>query len=411
MKSRVLVWILCSIISASILIKIGIDFANHEAYGSPAVFANLVGSSLIPIVFAVTAALIMSRQPRNAIGWLLMIPAVAMAIAAPIDSFFAITTNPAPNTLVLLMAWYSGWAWILLIFPFFHIPMLFPTGKPLSTRWRWVSIITIIWASIFVLGATFSMNLGEISGNSFPNPFGLISIEVFESWLRFWFPGLLVITVLSVTALILRYRRSSKLERMQINWLLFSCMLFTMVYLLIGVLDLGDSQTFAGYLTGVLFGLTLMLVPISIAIAILRYHLWDIDVIIRRTLVYSILTVLLALVYFGGVTLLQGLFSRFTGEQSSAAIVLSTLSIAALFNPLHTRIRSFIDRRFYRSRYDSEKTLASFSAHLREEVNLDDLRTHITSVVEETFQPAHVSVFLLSSPSAATAGNSYMRLK
>jgi hypothetical protein len=181
---------------------------------------------------------------------------------------------------------------------------------------------------------------------------------------------------------------------MQINWLLFSCMLFTMVYLLIGVFDLGDSQTFAGYLTGVLFGLTLMLVPVSIAIAILRYHLWDIDVIIRRTLVYSILTVLLALVYFGGVTLLQGAFSAFSGEKSSAAIVLSTLSIAALFNPLHNRIRSFIDRRFYRRKYDAEKTLQTFSTSLREEVDLDELNERLITVVNETLQPERVGLWL-----------------
>ncbi len=153
------------------------------------------------------------------------------------------------------------------------------------------------------------------------------------------------------------------------------------------------------------------MIGISLAVAVLRYRLYDIDVLIRRTLVYSILTAILALVYLGGVTLLQGILSRISGEQSTAAIVISTLAIAALFNPLRFRIQSFIDHRFFRRKYDAEKTLASFSTHLREEVNLDDLSTHITSVVEETFQPAHVSVYLLSSRSAATAGNSYKRLK
>ncbi len=137
-----------------------------------------------------------------------------------------------------------------------------------------------------------------------------------------------------------------------------------------------------------------MLVPVSIAIAILRYRLWDIEILIRRTLVYSILSAILALVYFGGVTLFQGLFSKFTGDQSSAAIVLSTLSIAALFNPLHNRIRSFIDRRFYRSKYDSEKTLLAFSQVLREEVDLDELNERLVAVVNETLQPERVGLWI-----------------
>jgi hypothetical protein len=154
---------------------------------------------------------------------------------------------------------------------------------------------------------------------------------------------------------------------------------------------------------GVLIGF--IVIGISLSIAILRYRLYDIDIIIRRTLVYSLLTAILALVYFGGVTLLQSLLSGITGEQSTAAIVLSTLTIAALFSPLRKRMQEFIDHRFYRRKYDAEKTLATFAAHLREDVDLDGLNLHLASVVKDTIHPESVSIYLLRPTSSSVVGN------
>jgi len=393
-KSRNLVWMLCALICVSLPLTTFFAFSNRSAFDSTASLINSVGDSLLAIVFTIPAAYILSHYPRHAIGWLLMIPACAIAVSGPITGYFSFHVNPSPTPFILLMSWFSGWSWVLLIFPFINIPLLFPTGKPLSPRWRWVSIISVIWAGLFIFGATFIETLGAIIGNSYQNPFGFIPDQLFVSWLRIWIPGLLLLTLLSMAALILRHRRSSRLERTQINWLLFACLFFTINYLLIGILNIEDSETIVGYIAELIFSFSLMLVPVSIAIAILRYRLWDIKILIRRTLVYSILSAILALVYFGGVTLFQGLFSKFTGDQSSAAIVLSTLSIAALFNPLHNRIRSFIDRRFYRSKYDSEKTLLAFSQVLREEVDLDELNERLVAVVNETLQPERVGLWI-----------------
>jgi hypothetical protein len=154
------------------------------------------------------------------------------------------------------------------------------------------------------------------------------------------------------------------------------------------------SNSVGGYVWGILFGLSLLLVPTAIGIAVLRYRLYDIDVVINRTLVYIPLTATLAALYFAGIVLLQRLFLTLTGEQSTLAVVASTLLIAALFNPLRRRIQSFIDRRFYRSKYDARKTLEAFSAKLRDETDLNALNNELVGVVKETMQPSHVSLWL-----------------
>jgi hypothetical protein len=136
------------------------------------------------------------------------------------------------------------------------------------------------------------------------------------------------------------------------------------------------------------------LVPLSIGVAILGYRLWDIDIIINRALVYSVVTTMLALVFFGGVTLLQGIFRALTGQESQLAIVASTLAIAALFEPLRRRVHTFIDRRFYRRKYDAAKTLHNLSAKLRDETDLDALSDDLVEAVRETMQPTHVSLWL-----------------
>jgi hypothetical protein len=150
------------------------------------------------------------------------------------------------------------------------------------------------------------------------------------------------------------------------------------------------------------FALSFMLIPLSIGVAVLRSHLFDIDLVINRTLVYGSLTLTLVVLYFGGIVVLQRIFVVLTGERSTLAVVASTLLIAALFNPLRRRIQSFIDRRFYRRKYDARKTLEAFSTTLRDETNLDALNNHLVGVVRETMQPSHVSLWL--PPDTAAKG-------
>jgi hypothetical protein len=215
-------------------------------------------------------------------------------------------------------------------------------------------------------------------------------------------PMLFVAGLGAVISLFVRFRRARGDERQQIKWFASAAAL-TLVWLVF-VLIVEELLSTEGGLPEVTVPLSGLLVvpsiPIATGIAILRYRLYDIDLLINRALVYGSLTVMLALLYFGGVSAIQALFGALTGqeEQPQLAIVVSTLVIAALFNPLRRRIQSFIDRSFYRSKYDAAKTLEAFSAKLREETDLDALSEDLTSVVSETMQPAHVSLWLHSDP-------------
>ena len=204
---------------------------------------------------------------------------------------------------------------------------------------------------------------------------------------------------LLLAAQVIRYRRfSTPVERLQARWVVlgfatgFGIIAGLVVVWAIDVLP--TTGWLAGFASQIIYQTAVVLIPISVAIAILRFHLFDIDIIIRRTLVYTILTALLGLVYFGGVTLLQSLFTSASGQASPAALVISTLLIAALFNPLRTRVQSLIDRRFYRQKYDSEKALAEFAAAARSETDLENLSSQLTGTVQEALQPKSFSLWL-----------------
>jgi hypothetical protein len=217
-----------------------------------------------------------------------------------------------------------------------------------------------------------------------------------------WIVGLLALAVACAVALFVRYRRANETEREQIKWLLYACAVFLVVYVGGFVSGLGGTASLGGNIWGVFFGLSVIALPAAIGIAILKYRLYNIDLVINRTLVYGSLTVTLVALYFGGIVVLQRFFVLLTGQQSTLAVVASTLLIAALFTPWRRRIQSFIDRRFYRSKYDARKTLEIFSARLREETNLYAVSDELVGVVRETVQPAHVSLWL--RPDTASKG-------
>jgi hypothetical protein len=204
--------------------------------------------------------------------------------------------------------------------------------------------------------------------------------------------------VASIVSLILRFRRSRATERQQIKWLLYDAILVGFV-VPVAVLNEGESL-----LVSVVVVSALTSMPVAVGVAILKFRLYDIDLVINRTLVYGSLTATLVALYFGGIVLLQRLFIVLTGEQSTLAVVASTLLIAALFNPLRRHIQGFIDRRFYRSKYDAAKTLETFSAKLRDETDLDALSDDLVGVVRETMQPAHVSLWLQPDPAPRRSG-------
>ena len=351
----------------------------------------------LPIVFALLAALIIARQPGNRVGWLMMLPALATAF--PPEAIIETLSSP-PTSLTLglwLLLWLDNWSWILIIFPIFLIPLYFPTGRPPSPRWNWVNRLALGMWLFFILLVPFFNNIGPMSdGWTLPNPIGFVPEEVAQGpILIVWGLGLVTIVTASVSSLFVRFRRAQLAERQQIKWLLYAGALFVVVYTLVYVLS--DPEQFgasSGWID-LVFVLSILAIPASIAIAILRHRLWDIDVIIRKTLVYSAVTSLLGLVYFGSVVLLQRLFGAVTGvEGSPLAVVVSTLAIAALFTPLRRRVQDVIDRRFFRKKYDAQRVLAQFALTARDGTDLDALTGELVRVVQDTMQPEAVSVWL-----------------
>ncbi len=240
---------------------------------------------------------------------------------------------------------------------------------------------------------------GEIQEEGIVNPLGVEALRpIFDVLEGPVFMLYFFLLFASAASLVVRFRRSGSVERQQIKWLAFAALAIPVWFLTNAPIE-AVSPTLFIVMDALIFS---ALIPVAAGVAILRYRLYDIDVVINRTLVYATLTATLALVYFGGVATTQSIFRVLTGQeqQPQIAIVASTLVIAALFNPLRRHIQSFIDRRFYRKKYDAATTLENFGSRLRDEMDLDTLRGDLVTVVQETLQPAHVSLWLRLPESA-----------
>jgi len=391
-----LIWSLYGLVTGLAIVWSGADLLSQDtSRGALYLASEALISLATPLVFAIVAALIVSRQRRNTIGWVLMVVVGAFVVGTPLENYteHVAPSSPAPTAVLLLVVWFSNWNWLLLIIPLLFILLLFPNGRPPTSRWRWVGVAAIVWAALFVLVATLSRRL-TTPDLVLDNPIGVLGKGTVELLASVWIAGLLLLLAACALALFVRYRRANDTEREQIKWLLYACAVFVVVYVGGTIGEVAGSNSVGGYIWGILFGLSLVMLPAAIGIAVLRYRLYEIDVVINRTLVYGSLTALLVGVYFGGVVGSQFVFRALSGGESQLAVVASTLAIAELFNPLHRRIQSFIDRRFYRRKYDARKTLEAFSAQLRNETDLKALSIDLVGVVRDTMQPAHVSLWL-----------------
>jgi hypothetical protein len=393
-KSRHIAWGLVVIVFLSILGQL--FFWLRQLTAPPSLFdlVQTLGWSLVgPIIYVIVGALIINRQPGNRVGWLMML--IALTSVNPISTYVNTLVEPpaAITPFLWLVLWIDGWSWIPAIFPIFLIPLHFPTGRPHSPRWGWVNRFAIALWLIFITLAAFSENIGPLEETWIvPNPIGFISFDHFwESFLNLWGIALIITVAAGVISLFLRYRQAKSVERQQIKWLLFGGSLFAIYYAF--SFNFNDESRQIWWLD-LLFITSILAIPIAIAIAILRYKLYDIDIIIRRTAVYAVLTTTLGLIYFGTVVLLQTAVGRATEEQSPLVIVFSTLLIAALFSPLRRRIQAFIDRRFFRRKYDAAQTIANFARMAGDEVELSVLTKELIQVVEETMHPERVSLWL-----------------
>jgi len=352
--------------------------------------------------FAVVGALLVAKRPSNLIGWIMAAVALMVAIfnAGGAYATYVMTTRGQPDALAVVGAWTANSYWFLMLaLSLFYLPLLFPDGHLPSRRWLPVAVVAGIAMLGFVLPRALADTLpvNEAPGYRIDNPIGIEGLGPIENLPIFGvlLNGLLVIAFVGVAAsVVVRFRRSRGVERLQLKWFVYVTVVLVGGSILASVIGVATGLRWLEQFSFVLSMLALVCLPIAVGIAILRYRLYDIDLLINRTLVYAPLTAMLVLVYLGGVVSLQYAFRVLTGQGSQIAVVASTLAIAALFNPLRRRVQAFVDRRFYRHKYDAAKTLAAFSARLRNETDLDALCDDLTSLVRETMQPEHVSLWL-----------------
>ena len=342
-------------------------------------------------MFAVVGALLVAKRPGNPIGWI-MSATTLIAVVTALETYAAylMTTRGRPDALAVIGAWANSWYWFASVaLVFIYLPLLFPDGRLPSRRWLPFAVLPGIGvAGIVVLGGLTETLMGQNVDYRIENPIGIEGLPPVEALPGFDVFGLGLLgigTLGAVVSVVVRFHRSRGIERQQLKWFLYAAAPIPYFPLSdYGPLIL-DTLAFAWVLLGL---------PAAIGIAVLRYRLYDIDLVINRTLVYGALTATLALVYLGSVVGLQLLLSPIVGEGNQLAVGASTLLIAALFGPLRRRVQSFIDRRFYRRKYDARKTLETFSARLREVSDLDGLSGELLAVVRETVQPAHASLWL-----------------
>ncbi len=362
-----------------------------------------VEPTTIAVGYSVIGAIIASRLPSHPIGWLCCAVGFTGAVEHLSGEYavYALLAHPEALMGGKAMLWLQGWFWILMFGLIVILLLLFPNGRLPSSRWRWFAwfsvALTLLAAILAVISPDVGLDILRSSGSghiSFANPLG---VEGLPNIFRLVQTMVLALGPVAAASVVVGRRKARGIERQQIKWLLYAGTIFFVGNILKNTVfsPLGGVSwgLWVGYL---LVGIGGLGGPIAIGIAILRYRLYEIDTLINRTLVYGALTASLVLVYFGGVAASEAILRALTGQeqQPQLAIVVSTLVIAALFNPLRRRIQSFIDRRFYRRKYDAAKTLEAFSAKLRDETDLDALSDDLVGVVRETMQPAHVSLWL-----------------
>jgi hypothetical protein len=339
---------------------------------------------VLTVAFSGTGALIVSAEPRNSIGWVFLAVGLSGAGWELAEGWGHYATDEdlpggEAGEWVILWSWVVDFAVLTVVF------LLFPDGRLPSPRWRaWLWVLAAATA-LALPGQALSPDLGsEFSSGT--NPMAAESLPT-DLMLNAGLTLMLVTLGAAVASLVVRFRRGEYVERQQLKWIA------TAASLLLGVGVVAIFLWYETVLVQIAFALALVSLPLAVGVAILRHRLYDIDVVIRRTVVYGAVTATLAAAYLGSVLLLQLALSPLT-EDSGLAIAGSTLAVAALFRPVLGRVQEIVDRRFYRRRYDAARTLEAFGVRLRDEVELDALNAELRAVVAETMQPAHVSLWL-----------------
>jgi hypothetical protein len=368
----------------------------HSSHPEVPVYTFWAENVLFSVGYSTVGAVIVPRLPSgNATGWLFCAIGLLWAVIHLIGEYAIYTLLAAPGSLPAgeLATWIYSWLWVPTLGLLVFLSLLFPNGRLPSARWRWFARLSALLTLVGMVLAAFSPGQIILGLPGIPNPLG---IEGLPNAYKPVQALMLILIAVSVASLLMRRVYARGVERQQTKWFTYTSAVAASGAILQYIISEPLDLIWLGGVGHALVLTGLAGMPISMGIAITRYRLYDIDIIINRTLVYGPLTATLVTLYFGGIVLLQRVFVVLTGQKSTLAVVASTLVIAALFTPLRRRIQSFIDRRFYRRTYDARKTLEAFSAKLRDETDLNALSDDLVGVVRETMQPAHVSLWLRS---------------
>jgi hypothetical protein len=398
MSARLAWWLAWSLWALSLaLLVLGVVFSVlNRSTPDPSAYDVAFDAllSLNLLAFPTVGALVASRRSGNAIGWLFCVVGVSFGLSSVAYgwAFYALFARPGALPAGEAAAWISSWIFLPALFSIpVYLFLLFPDGRPVSRRWR--SVAWLAGAGLLATTVGNALSPGRLQEPPFETIENPAGITAAGEWLDlitalgFWLT--LASILLAGASLVVRFRRARGPERQQLKWFASAAVLFAATSVAYTASPTVTEQ--AGRLA-TLFAFAA--IPVAVGVAILKHRLYDIDVIINRTLVYGALTAALALVYVSSVVLLQRTFVFLTGEGSQLAVVASTLAIAALFSPLRRRVQAFVDWCFYREKYDAAKTLEAFSARLRDETDLDALGDGLVGVVRETMRPEHASLWL-----------------
>jgi hypothetical protein len=396
---KILAW-LVGLICLILIVTSGVMFYWNLSFFSYLELNNVYTEPIMVLGYGIVGLLILSYRPDHGIGWLFLAVAFlsALNIFATQYAVYGLLVTTLPGA--KWMAWLQSWFFYLAFpAPIVLLFLLFPDGRLPSPHWRPLVWLGVLSALSLIVGELVrpGMLVTYITEDAIRlgvlNPTGVSGWGGFSDALNgAWFVSIILVPA-ALFAPFWRYRRARGVERQQLKWFVF----FAILILLLLPLAFIQGGT-AGEL---IFILIFLILPVATAVAIMRHRLYDIDVIVKRTLLYGLLTVTLAGIYLASIILLQALFTAVSGQESAAAIVLSTLIIAALFNPLRSRLQVFIDRRFYRRKYDAQKTLANFATIARDEVDLEQLSAALVQVVAETVQPESLSLWLKTPAGSA----------
>lgn len=358
----------------------------RELGGTPIEVLSALLFVAVGPVYAATGALIVSRRSRNQVGWLLL--ALGVGLSVGILSDVLVPAEPpqemSPGLLALLAV--SSVSWIFFIFPIFHLLLVFPTGRVVSPRWRFLVWLELAMVGFMLFSAVFGERIVSIDESwSVENPIGFVPEAAFGGvFSTVWNLLLLLLTISGLVAIVLRYRRARGIERQQMKWFLYAVALFALIYGGAAVLPGAEDAT----ALDVLLPLAMMGLGVAVAVALLRYRLYEIDRIISRTVTYALVVGLLV----GAVAILAAMVG--TRSEDPLVVAATTLGVAALFNPLRVRIQKLVDRRFNRPRYDAERVMDGFARSLRDVIDPVAVVEGWKGVVAETMEPTMVGVWV-----------------